>query len=935
MYFTDRMAHFIRENYAKPEKLTIILPSERAKKFLARSLFQAYNRPLLAPEMITIDQWVKKMADRPVIDKTRLLIRLYEVYLELPQEGDLLDFSEFMSWGSQLISDFDELDRYMLNARDLFRNLSDIKEIENWSFGQEELSEGQKRFMAFWDRLPGYYHRLNEKLDSEGVYYMGKAYRFVADNILHLLDQDSERKFLFAGFNALSAAEIKLMKQLKQAGKAEVLLDADEYYLQAEKHEAGTFQRKIIRELETKEPHFVTNRLLTEPIHVRIIECAQHIGQTRVASTLLNDLSRDELNETLVLLADESLAVPFIKNIPKNVGSANITLGMPLKHSAIKTWVDLLFSIQENAHRFRTKSCYNHDLRKFWSHPFLSVILSASEKKRIVQLEYEMIRFNRIFLNVQSLSLGKLTQELLEILYTPWEQNWGQAVRQIRQLNALLFKELGEQNEFEQALIEQFDHAMMAFENLISEGFPEMSMGSFKVLFNQHWGNKNLAYHGHPTKGLQVMGLLETRLLDFKRIIVLGLNEGIMPPTNPIQTLIPMDLRKYHGLPTPRDKQGLFAHHFYRLLHHCEEMVVTYTSARENIGSNEASRYLLQIELELARMNPHVTIQKELYTIPSDEVESAVKQSIEKSVEVKARLDEFFERPLSASAINKFLTCPLDFCYRYIFEFGEDDTIEEEIESARFGTFIHDVMETLYTPFARHIKGVKVEPAPPNLTAQDVEKMLPRVEGLLHKAFMKHFDGDQSAFTTGKNLLSFQMALDLTKRLLKQEISFLSTQSQPMFIEHLELRLEGSMPILVNDKKKVLKLKGFVDRIDSVGDRIRIIDYKSGKANEAHVSMIEKNRGDLFTYFGGVKHAVQLVLYIYLYRDTFGYAPDEAGIYSLINVSEGVLKLNATSSTDELLEAFESFMGQFVEAVYDEAIPFEHEPKSSYCLYCE
>lgn len=937
MHVTDHIAGFVRDNYAKPEKLTIILPSERAKKYLARSLYQAFQRPLLSPEMITIDQWVRKMADRPVIDKTRLLIRLYEVYKEHPQEGDVLDFSEFMSWGAQLISDFDELDRYMLNAQDLFRNLSDIKEIENWSFGQENLSEGQKRFMAFWDRLPGYYHKLNERLDREGVYYMGRAYRFVAEHIIDLLQEDTERKFIFAGFNALSAAELHCMKRLTQAGKAKVLLDVDQFYLQAEKHEAGVFQRKIIRDLDIKEPTFVLDKLLNDSKQIRIIECAQHIGQTRVASTLLHDLSTADFDETLVLLADESLAVPFIKNIPKNVGSANLTLGMPLKHTAIKTWVDLLFSIQENALRFRTKSCYNQDLRKCWSHPFLSAILSDTEKNRIVQLEYEMIRFNRIFINAANLSLGKITQHLLEMIYSPWEQNWGYAVQQIRKINGVLYKALGENNEFEQALIEQFDQAMMALENLISEGFPDMSMGSFKVLFNQHWGNKSLAYYGHPTKGLQVMGLLETRLLDFKRMIVLGLNEGIMPPTNPIQTLIPMDLRKFHGLPTPRDKQGLFAHHFYRLLHHCEELIVTYTSARENMGSNEASRYLLQLELELARMNPKISIQKELYNIPFDEVEAVTKPVIEKSPEVLLRLNEFFERPLSASAINKFLTCPLDFCYRYIFEFGEDDTIEEEIESARFGTFIHDVVEKLYTPFARHIKGEKVVPPPPNLTEKDIEQMLPKVKGLLHEAFMTHFDQDEAAFQTGKNLLSFQMALDLTKRLLRQEMKFISTlsKSQPLFIEHLEVRLEGTMPVVVNGETKQLRFKGFVDRIDSIGDKIRIIDYKSGKATEEHVLLNENKRNDLFAYFGGVKHAVQLVLYIFLYRETFGRNPHEAGIYALTNVSEGMQNLKTDLSTEELLALFQDFMGQFVEAVYDKDVPFEHASKSDYCLYCE
>jgi RecB family exonuclease len=935
MTFTDQLAFFIKEKDYDLQNLTLILPSERAKKYLSASLFKAYGRPILAPKMHTIDQWVRKLSDRPVIDKTRTLIRLYEVYASSNEGKENLSFSEFMSWGTILLSDYDELDRYMLDARHLFRNLADIREIEQWSFNSEELTEGQRQFMEFWDRLPGYYAALKEKLTTEQVYYMGQAYRYVADNILSLIPEQASSQYIFAGFNALSEAELCIMRKLKVAGRAEVLIDADVFYLDAPQHEAGAFQRKLIQDLHIKEPFFVGNRLLNEPKHVRVVECAQHIGQTRVAATLLSEASEQELNETMVMLADESLVVPMLKSIPKNVGKANITLGMPLKNTAIKTWVDLLFSIQENYTRFNTRGCYHQDIRKWLNHPFMSLIASNDEKKAVVKLEQHMARYNSIFLSLNFIQIGPLSNEVLNLLYTPWENDWSSALRTVRKLNALLFKSLGEDHAFEQAIIEQFEQAMLGFENLVNEGIPQMPLSCFKQLFNQHWHQQHMAYHGNPLKGLQIMGLLETRLLDFKRIIVLGLNEGVMPPTNPIQSLIPMDLRRYSGLPTPREKQGLFAHHFYRMLHQCEEMVVTYSSSSENLGSNEESRYLLQLELELSRLNPQFTMKREMYTIPFDESETSAGQVIAKSPELLSRLDEFFTRSLSASAINKFLSCPLDFCYRYLFEFGEDDAIEEEIESARFGTFIHDVMETLYTPFARHKKGELVVPAPKNLTVPDIDHMLEECEGLMTKAFMKHFGEDASAFASGKNLLSYEMALDLTKRLLKQERAFLSGLSEPLFIEHLEVLLEGQMDVPFGEGTRTLKFKGFIDRIDSIGGKIRIIDYKSGKADALQLKLSAKKRSDLRNYFGSVKHAVQLVLYTYLYHEKYGELPHSSGIYSLINVTEGVQALQPDAPMEEVLVLFKQFIGEILTELYDIDTSFVHNTDSKYCLYCD
>jgi CRISPR/Cas system-associated exonuclease Cas4 (RecB family) len=452
--------------------------------------------------------------------------------------------------------------------------------------------------------------------------------------------------------------------------------------------------------------------------------------------------------------------------------------------------------------------------------------------------------------------------------------------------------------------------------------------------------NKSIAYHGNPIKGLQIMGLLETRLLDFKNIIVLGLNEGKMPPTNPIQTMIPLDLRAYLKLPTPRDKQGLFAHHFYRLLHQSEKMWITYSSAKESIGSNEASRYLLQLELELRRRNSLINWSKLLYSIPEEKLILNEHRIVQKSPEILDRMDQLFQESVSASALNKYLSCPLDFYYRYVLGFGEVKEIEEDVESSSLGTFIHAVLEELYEPFARHDKqGILKAIQPSAITSYDIDRMLKEFPMYLENEFLNHFNKDKAAFSSGKNLLSFQMANELTKRFLESEREFLLKQTEPVFIEYLEVELIEPIELEINGSKKSFKLKGLIDRVDSIGGKIRIVDYKSGKVKDEDVFVkIGKSDDDYYKKFTTTKHALQLTMYSYLYRSRYGVLPTEVGIYSLINISNGFFALdtNKGMTLEEITEAFPEVLQELFSEMYDTEIPFEHTIQQfSYCNYCK
>lgn len=937
MKFVQHIAEYIHSNELELEHLTIVLPSERLKKYIASALFQEFGQPIVAPKMITVDQWVKSYSPETVIDQTRALLRLFEIQLKNAKTIEDASFDEFFTWGTILLSDFNEIDRYLLDADQVFRNLADIKEIENWSFGEQELTEAQKRFMEFWDRLPGYYKALNAELSKREICYAGKAFNYLTKNI-DVLFEDKKAQYLFAGFNALSKAEIELIRQIDQLGRAHVLINADEWYYADKDHEAGRFLRDLSTALDGRKLDFVQDELAEKAMRIELISCAQKTGQAKVAATILEKLTKEELDETVLLLADESLISAVIKNLPASIGKANITLGLPIRNTAVKTWVDLLFNIQENKTRFRTNAIYFNDLQSFWNHPFVLAVLDKEEKDALLEAERTIISRNSIFVNVKNMTVGPKTAELLGFITEPWNNNWLNGLKIIRSLSTELYKGLQEEFAFEKAMLEAFDHSLVEFENILTEGIPEMSLKSYRQLFNMHWGSRSIAYHGNPLDGLQIMGLLETRGLDFKRIICLGMNEGNLPPTNPMQTMIPMDLRRYLGLPSPREKQGLFAHHFYRLMHACEELHVTYSSADEMIGSNEPSRYLLQLEMELSRINPNIKIEKKIYSLDSKSRES--QREILKTPEIIARMDELFEGSASASMLKKYLTCPLDFYFRYVMDFGEADTVEEEIENSTFGTFIHDTLELLYEPFARYTKdGELKSPQPSNITSRDIDYMLKNFTVPLDNQFLTHFNNDRDAFTKGKNLLSYEMAKELTKRFLKSEKAFLEQQSEPVFIEALEQSYNVEVEVEVFGTKKKVNLRGFIDRIDRVGDAIRIIDYKTGKVADTDVALRVKDVEDelIVETMGMKKHVLQLVMYAYLYKQKHDVIPTSS-IISFVSKANEPFTLNTQKmDLEEMIENFPKYIGLILEGIYNEDVPFSHNKDQfvSYCQYCD
>lgn len=941
--FVERVAAAVLERHIPLHQLTVIVPSERMITYLQRAFFTIDGKPKIAPRIITIDHWMQLQVDEPVIDRTRLLFHLYRIFREDPADPENDSFDAFMSWGQLLLNDFDEIERYLVDPKQLFRNLRDIRELENWSFNQEELSPGQQKFLAFWEKLGPYYYALTDKLTGERQTTKGKVYRTVANNIDLVFRKNKDAHFVFAGFNALSAAELDVIKQLYVMGRAQVYGDNDAFYLNDSLHEAGAFQRILAEKLQIKQLPFVEDRLRTKAASMTIVECAQSTGQAKVVGTLLAQLSPEELNQTLVLLGDEQLIVSLLQHLPASIGKANITLGLPLRSTSLRIWSDLLFRVQEHFQRRGGKSVYYKDATQFFHHPFIQGILSEEEQNTVAALERSIVSNNRLFLRPEELIISERLTTICSTVFSFWSNNWQTAMLAVHLLNSSLDGLLPEKHLLEKAALRSFDRALTGLTNLLQESVPEMQLGTFRQVFNQHWYTESMSYFGNPTEGLQIMGLLETRGLDFKRIIAIGLNEGTMPPTNAIQTLIPMDLRRFFGLPTPREKQGLFAHHFYRLLHAAEEIYVTYATAQEGMGSQEPSRFIQQIELELAAINPNFTIEKRFYTLGNQE--QIGEHLVEKTPEVIQRLDDMLLEGLTFSKLKDFIECPLNFYYRYVMRIGEETKVEESIESNTLGTILHQVLENLLLPFARN-NPVYIEngitPRPPVLDDWKNMKKIAPLE--VDKAFQQHFSEDKSVYASGTNHISYVIANEIIQNILSREIALREASPQEaLSIEALEHEIRVPTQFELNGKLRPAIIRGILDRIDTLDGKYRVIDYKSGEVNEKKVSVSAVKGSDpVETILNKVRskgeknHVLQLLIYSYLFRHAYKTTPAEVGIFSFINTSESpfYLRFKDDLSLAEATNLVEGVIGEILKDLYDTSQPFAHRHGAQYCLYC-
>lgn len=916
--FLSEIAQKLLSKYSIEEfkDLAIVVPSRRAGLHFKTELAKQVKKTFWAPEIISLDDFLIDLHDLNPIDSISVHFELFYCYCKLFENPGAFD--SFHSWSSQVLSDFNEIDRYLLPSELVFKNLKDIKEIEAWSFNADELSPGQQKFLEFWEKLGELYTLFNKKIEKKGFATKGRIYKDIANSPEKYLKDLSYKKIVFIGFNALSKSEETIFSWLKNLGKAEVFWDMDQYYMNDRVHEAGNFIRQYKKWDENSFKNIPNNTIKEK--NVTVYPANTNLNQVNIAAQILSKNPQFEDTKSAVILADEQLLKPFLNAIPTGIEKMNITMGYSFNNTLALELVDIIFNIQINSRRFQSSqnknTIYFKDLFTFLEHVLVVKFFKKKgiDAKRVIQrftkFNYSFITKNNLqdefnenaaFLDILFYNPSAKTTQTLELL-TSFCDN----------LRLNLIDEGFE--TFEVEVLYKIITNLNKIKELNKE-YPYIeSIDGIRNLFNLINQNEKLSFYGEPLEGLQIMGLLESRAIDFDNIILLSCNEKYLPGVHGSNSFIPHDLKVYLGLPTKQDREAIFSYYFYRLLHRVKNIHIIYNNGLPNgLDSNEISRYLIQIESEL----PH-PIQYKEFNFEWDN-ESQPKE-IFKDATTLQKIDKLFEKGLSPSALNSFLACPLDFYYKYVLRINEKEELEETIDNSTQGTIIHKVLEDLYNEHK------------PTITESSIDAMLNSYEELTDKEYQKEFPS--KSYRYGKNLLYYKMALKEIKMFLTQEKKQIQKHG-PIEIIGLEETLTTSLEIETPIGKKVINLKGNADRIDSQNGQIRIIDYKSGfvESKQVGVTSIEQ-------VFDKPK-AAQLLFYGYLYNKSNPNSGAISGIISMRNLKQNLISFalkegkTAIPLNEELYNEFEEILISKVQDIYNTDLLFSHNSDAKYCMLCE
>jgi ATP-dependent helicase/nuclease subunit B len=927
--FLRSVAEFIfKEHKDNAEKLCIVLPNKRGALFLKNHLSKVYQKTIWLPAIISAEELVAELSGLKVLEEIDLICHLYESYKKCYGEKSET-FDSFAKWGQLILQDFNEIDRYLADPQQLYENLRDIKVIENWSLGEEKLTEHQTNYLQFMNSLGAIYKHLSAFLLENNWAYQGLAYRQAVHKQGNSQFADQFDKLLFCGFNALNAAELKIFQRFYAQKKAEILWDADDYYLNNENQEAGLFLRNNFKFFGQPKPLFIESNFKTKK-NIHIVSVPKQIGQAQVVKqTLQKFIDQDiPLDTVAVVLANEKLLWPVLQQLPTAVEHVNITMEYPLKYSSTYGFIELLIQIQVNFEKQKKqhKTIYHYDLLALLRQPlFTNYIKGKNLWFNIHSVINQVKSRNLTFISQKNL------QQLLEENYSAL-QSLFIPTRSVADFCAVI-------QDFLETTIAYFsshkanNHASLELEYLyiilknfnrltdILSRYPHFNdLQSFRQLYSQVVGNSTAPFIGEPLKGLQIMGVLETRTLDFEHVIFVNVNEGILPSGKTINSFIPNDLKRAFGLPLYLEKDAIYAYHFYRLLQKANDILITYDSETDTFGKGEKSRFVTQLELEMKQYNPEILITEEIatYTEFPDEQENKITIHKNKNVLLaileKAKNSERYGG-LSPSGLTAFKDCGLKFYFRYGAHLKETKEVEESAEANTFGSILHLSLEKLYKGFENKV-----------INSEELSEQLKKIDATVNECFISFFDNSEPV---GKNLLQQEVIKVYVKKLLNNDLKFIqSLKNENHFLTLRELEKELSAPLQIkqNNETVTIYMKGKIDRIDSFKGLLRVIDYKSSvKYDDKFVfEGFEK-------LFSDKNYDKQLQLFIYtwlLFKNN--YAPAEKllpcvipfKVFSeepkyILGVDKKPLKF-----TTELLTEFENELRKFIELIFNEELPF-------------
>ena len=814
----------------------VVFPNKRAGLFFNEYLAQESDSPIWSPAYVSISELFRSLSPWEVGDPVKLVCELYKIFRRETQSTETLD--DFYFWGEMLISDFDDADKNKVDTDKLFSNLQDLRNImDDYTFIDDEQEEAirqffqnfsierrtalKERFISLWDVLGNIYKGFRESLASQNIAYEGMMYRHVIEHLD--VDKLPYEKYVFVGFNVLNKVEHTLFTQLKDAGKAVFYWDYDEFYMkenrQAVTHEAGEFIRRNLRDF----PSPLSGELfknLSKPKEVHYIASSTENAQARyLPQWIRNNLTTPE-KETAVVLCNEALLQPVLHSLPAEVKHVNITMGFPFSQTPVYSFLIALLELHTHGFNFKSGRYTFQSVVTLLKHPYTRQLTGQAEL-----LEKELTRNNRFY--PLPGELGK--DEFLTRLFTPLSGNLNlcirlsetlQQVAGIYQANTSGTEDTDAFNQLYRESLFKAYTTINRFRTLIEEDELTVQSETFRRLLVKVLSATNIPFHGEPAIGMQVMGVLETRNLDFRHLVLLSVNEGQLPKSGGDSSFIPYNLRKAFGMTIIEHKIAVYAYYFYRLLQRAERITLMYNTSSDGLNRGEWSRFMLQFLIEW----PHPITRQFLEAGQSPQGTSPI--TVEKTPDVMRRMQSLFDvranpkAKFSPSALNYYLDCPLKFYYRYVAGLSAPDEVSAEIDSATFGSIFHYAAEHIYKDLTTHGKVINKE-ALETLLRNEV-KLQDYVDTAFKKLFFNVPQNEKPEYN-GVQLINSAVIARYLKQLLQNDLRYAP-------FTFIASEMEVDEPIDIQTPKGVIKSRigGIIDRMDSKDGTLRIVDYKTG-----------------------------------------------------------------------------------------------------------
>ena len=816
-------------------RTVLVFPNKRANLFFNEYLAGESDKPIWSPAAMSISDLFQKLSVQKSGDPIRLVCELYKVFKEETRSQETLD--DFYFWGELLISDFDDVDKNMVDADKLFSNLQDLKNLmDDYEFLDEEQEEAirqffqnfsierrtelKEKFISLWDKLGIIYHRYREKLAELGIAYEGMLYR----NVIEQLDTDRLKydKYVFVGFNVLNKVEKEFFQKLQKAGKAMFYWDYDLFYTQRiSKHEAGEFIKRNLIDFPNELPESYFD-IFRKPKKIRYISASTENAQARflpewVKATQTHTTQIVSEKENAIVLCNEALLLPVLHSIPQDVQNVNITMGFPLAQTPVYSFINAAMELQTNGYRPDTGRFTYEAVSKILKHPYTRQLSDHATR-----LERELTKTNRFYPLPSELK----KDDFLTILFTPQSnirELCDYLLRLIKSISILYRKEGEYDDIFNQLYRESIFQSHLKINrlySLIESGELSVRTDTLKRLITKVLTASNIPFHGEPAIGLQIMGVLETRNLDFRNLIMLSLNEGQLPKAGGESSFIPYNLRKAFGMTTIEHKNAVYAYYFYRLIQRAENITLLYNTSSDGLNRGEESRFMLQLLVE----GPHEITRE--YLEAGQSPQNTLEIQIEKTPEILRRLYRAYDTAqpesviLSPSALNTYLDCRLRFYYRYVAGLKTPDEVSAEIDSALFGTIFHLSAQLAYTDLTANGKMIQRE---------DLERLLRdeiKLQGYVDQAFKQELfkvAPEEKPEYNGVQLINSKVIVSYLKQLLRNDLQY-----TPFEMVAMEKKVSEKITIQTALGPLTLRLGGTIDRMDAKEGTLRIVDYKTG-----------------------------------------------------------------------------------------------------------